>query len=306
MATPPANFVPAQSWCLTLKAASMPPAKARLSMTISNAAQPFPKPKSIIGMVHVHALPGTPYQTMPLDQIVRIAAEEAKVLADAGCDAIAIENMHDRPYLLRTVGPEITAGMTAAGLAIRAVVDLPLGVQILAGANCEALAVAQACGASFARVEGFVFAHVADEGLMGAADAGPLLRYRKQIGAEHIALIADVKKKHSSHAITADLDLAETARATEFFGADGVIITGVATAEPADPADVRTAHEAVGVPVAIGSGLTPENLEGYWGCADAFIVGSYIKRDGVWSNPIDPARLKRFIDAANRLRKHTR
>ena len=45
------------------------------------------------------------------------------------------------------------------------------------------------------RVENFVFGHVADEGWMNAG-AGPLLRYRKMIGAEKIAVFADIKKKH--------------------------------------------------------------------------------------------------------------
>ena len=39
-------------------------------------------------------------------------------------------------------------------------------------------------------------------------------------------VLADIKKKHSSHAITADLDIAETAAAAELFRADGVIVTG--------------------------------------------------------------------------------
>ena len=98
--------------------------------------------------------------------------------------------------------------MTAVGLAVRQASTLPLGVQILAAANREALAVAQACGAAFVRVENFAYAHVADEGLMPTAEAGPLLRYRRQIGADSIQIIADVKKKHSSHAITADVPLA--------------------------------------------------------------------------------------------------
>ena len=271
-------------------------------MTSCNPRRLFPTSKPVIGMVHVRALPGTPYQDTTAEEIVRTAAEEARILADAGCDALIIENMHDRPYLLSAVGPEITAGMTAAGMAVRQAADLPLGVQILAGANCEALAVAQTCGACFVRAEGFVFAHVADEGLMDAADAGQLLRYRKQIGADAIAVLADVKKKHASHAITADMDLAETARAAEFFGADGVVITGTATARPADPKDVQAAKAAVHVPVAIGSGLTPDNLAQYWPHADAFIIGSYFKRDGLWCNPIDPARLAKFMDTVNRLR----
>lgn len=50
-------------------------------------------------------------------------------------------------------------------------------------------------GLDFIRAEGFVFSHVADEGLLNAC-AGDLLRYRKQIGAEHVKIFTDIKKKH--------------------------------------------------------------------------------------------------------------
>ena len=192
--------------------------------------------------------------------------------------------------------------MTAVGLAVRQASTLPLGVQILAAANREALAVAQACGAAFVRVENFAYAHVADEGLMPTAEAGPLLRYRRQIAAEHVRIIADVKKKHSSHAITADVPLAEAAKTAEFFGADGVVVTGVATGEPAAVEDVKTVKQAVRVPVFIGSGLTAENLVQYWPHADVFIVGSYFKVDGLWSNVIDSARVGRFMAAVGAAR----
>ena len=62
---------------------------------------------------------------------------------------------------------------------------LPCGIQILAGANREALAVAHAAGLDFVRVEGFAFAHVADEGLVESS-AAALLRFRKHIGAERV------------------------------------------------------------------------------------------------------------------------
>ena len=136
--------------------------------------------------------------------------------------------MHDVPYLKREVGPEVVASMTAVCRAINEATNLPCGVQVLAGANEAALAVALAAGMDFVRAEGFVFGHVADEGWMDAC-AGPLLRYRKQIGAEHIAVWADLKKKHAAHAMTADVSLAETVKAAEFFGADAVIVTGEAT-----------------------------------------------------------------------------
>lgn len=40
-----------------------------------------------------------------------------------------------------------------------------------------------------------MYGHVADEGWMDGC-AGELLRYRRAIGAEHIAVVVDVKKKH--------------------------------------------------------------------------------------------------------------
>jgi predicted TIM-barrel enzyme len=41
----------------------------------------------------------------------------------------------------------------------------------------------------------------------------------------------DVKKKHSSHAITADVDIGETAHAVEFMRGDAVIVTGAVTGD---------------------------------------------------------------------------
>lgn len=255
-----------------------------------------PRP-SLIAMIHVGALPGTPRSQRAVRELSRQAVSEARLLADGGVDALMLENMHDVPYLNRHVGPEIVAAMTAVCTAVRDSVSLPMGVQVLAGANREALAVAAAADFQFVRCEGFVFSHVADEGLMPDADAGPLLRYRRLIGAEQVAVLADVKKKHSSHAITADVDLAETARAAEFFGADGVVVTGTATGSATSADDVAVAKRAVGVPVLVGSGVTPERVEQYADQADGFIVGSYLKRDGHWANEPDPRRVEAMCKA---------
>ena len=244
--------------------------------------------RALIGMIHVGALPGTPAAGAPLERVIETAVAEAQAYRDCGYTALMIENMHDRPYLKGAVGPEVVAAMTAVGQAVRREVALPLGVQVLAGANREAVAVAHACGATFARVEGFVFAHVADEGLIEAS-AGELLRYRRAIGAERVRVFADVKKKHSAHALTADVDIVETARAAEFFLADGVVVTGPVTARAADTAEVEAVASGTGLPVLVGSGLTPRNLAAY-PLADGFIVGSFVKRDGVWSNPLDGER----------------
>ena len=251
--------------------------------------------RALIGVVHVQALPGTPAHKLDVAAITTIAVDEARIYRDAGFHGLLIENTHDRPYLKSSIGPEIVAAMSVIGAEIRRHVALPLGVQILAGANESALAVALACGGSFIRVEGYVFAHVADEGLIEAS-AGSLLRYRRTIGADHIRVFADIKKKHSAHAITADVDIVETAKAAEFFSIDGVIVSGVATGEPAQPHEVAAVAGAVSMPTLVGSGISAENI-GAFSQADAFIVGSSIKQDGLWSNPIDPDRALTLVRA---------
>src|SRR6187402_1831775 len=121
--------------------------------------------RALIGVIHVGALPGAPKSSQPIDAIVDAAVADARAYRKAGFSGLMVENMHDRPYLRRVVGPETVAAMTVVASAVRREVpDLPLGVQVLAGANRESIAVAHACGARFVRVEGLVFAHVADEG----------------------------------------------------------------------------------------------------------------------------------------------
>lgn len=136
--------------------------------------------------------------------------------------------MHDVPYVCgNRIGWEIVSSMTRICSEIKKLLSLrtPCGIQILASANRQALAVAKATDLQFIRAEGFVFSHIADEGFTDAC-AGDILRYRKTIDAENILILTDVKKKHSSHSITDDVSLIETIHAAEFFLSDGVILTG--------------------------------------------------------------------------------
>jgi len=256
--------------------------------------------KPVIGMIHVDALPGTPDYKGDVKSIINKARKESAIYRDAGVDAIAIENMHDIPYLKRSVGPEITSLLSVVGYEVKNTSDLPCGIQILAGANKEAIAAAHSAGLDFIRAEGFVFAHIADEGLM-ESDAGDLLRYRKQIGAEDILIFTDIKKKHSSHSITSDVNIVETAKAAEFFLSDGIIITGTATGEEADVDEVRKVKESVNIPVLIGSGITIDNIEKFFPLADAFIIGSYFKQGGSWKNEVDRDRVTALIKKVRNL-----
>ncbi|XP_076652950.1 uncharacterized protein F13E9.13, mitochondrial isoform X1 [Halictus rubicundus] len=256
---------------------------------------------SVIGMVHVGALPGTPLHRHPMTKIVNDAVRDAEIYRDCNVDGILVENMHDIPYVTaKNILPETTAMMTRVCTEIKRVLPahIPCGVQILAGCNREAIAVAKAADFQFIRAEGFVFSHVADEGFTDAC-AGTLLRYRKQIDADDILIFTDIKKKHSSHAVTSDVSLSETAKAAEFFLTDGIILTGTATGEEASTKELAEVRKAAKGPVLIGSGVTIGNIDNYCS-SDAVIVGTHFKVSGLWSNEVDKQRVHDFMTKMKR------
>ena len=261
----------------------------------------FAKDKPVIGVIHVGALPGTPAGTQSMAALIEHATLEARLYRLGGVDGIMIENMHDVPYLRGRVGPEIVAAMAVIGRAVKEESEMPVGIQILAGANLEALAVAHAAGLDFIRVEGYVFAHIADEGWIESS-AAELLRFRKRIGAEAVQVWADVKKKHSSHAVTTDITLGAMAEAVEFMRGDAVIVTGSTTGLPPRLADVEEAKGHSRLPVILGSGIDLNNIHSFYNTADGFIIGSYFKEDGHWANEVDPGRVKSLIKAVSSLR----
>jgi len=262
----------------------------------------FLNSKAIIGMIHVEPLPGTPLYRGSMEAVIQKACSEALLYRKAGIDMIAVENMHDIPYMKGKAGTEIVAAMAVVAYEVKKAAAMKCGIQILAGANCEALSVALASGLDFVRAEGFVFAHVADEGIMEGC-AGELMRRRRALGCGQILVLADIKKKHSSHAITADVDIAETAKAASFFMADGVIVTGVSTGTAASLDELRAVRKAVQIPVMVGSGITLDNVEEYLAIADALIVGSWFKKGGRWEETVDYDRVSLFMEKVRNARK---
>jgi len=260
----------------------------------------FSAAKPVIAMIHVGALPGTPANKLSLSALEKQALAEAKTLCAAGVHGLMLENMHDTPYLRGRVGPEIVAAMAVLGRAVKQASGRACGVQILAGANLDAMAVAHAAGLDFIRAEGFAFAHVADEGIIQSS-AAELLRYRRGIGAESVQVWADVKKKHSAHAITADVGIGETAHAVEFMRGDAVIVTGSVTGHAPQRAEVLAVKRETHLPVYLGSGITTTNLKQFYALADGFIVGSEFKEGGHWSGAVDPKRVERFLAAYSKL-----
>lgn len=251
---------------------------------------------ALVGMVHFLPLPGSPGWRGSMAELEDRALRDARAVREGGADAVLVENMGDLPYLNGRVDPETVAAAAVLARMVVKEAGLPAGVQLLAGANREALGVALAAGMSFIRAEAFAYGHVADEGWIGAS-AGPLLRTRAALRSE-IRVWTDVRKKHSAHAVTGDLGLDDLAHGTVFCGADALIVTGPATGRPASLDHVRAVRDAVPeTPVVVGSGVEPGQAKALAELCDAVIVGTWIKEGGDWRNPVERERVARLKEA---------
>lgn len=254
--------------------------------------------KPVIGMVHLPALPGSPYCEMRARQeLLDAAMRDRDALLAAGFDAISISNEGDRPYVT-SIPPETVALFTYLASELTRELEIPFGCGVLIDPHVS-LSVARAIGARFVRLS-----YSVEAGAFGLVvqPPGELLRYRRAIGAEDVGLLAN----YSAHFSTS-LDsrpITEIARTYAALGPPDAIQVHGAGAGIAPPlANVRAIRGAVpDLPVLVASGVTEAIIGEVLEVADGAIVGTCLKRDGRIFNPVDPERARRFMDLARTAR----
>ncbi len=250
----------------------------------------------LIGMVHLPPLPGSPRWDGSMERAIDHALSDARALVDNGMDALLVENYGDAPFSPGRVAAATVAAMTVIAHEIRrALPQAPLGVNVLKSDARSALAIAAAIGARFVRVNVLAGAVVADQGLI-QTDAHDVLRDRRLLGVD-VAIFADVQGKHAVPLAPIDLEQQARDLATRAL-ADGLVVSGRATGDATPLDDVKRVRGAVpDVPILVGSGVTPATASDLLSVADAVIVGTSLKRDGDVRAPVDPARVRRLVDA---------
>jgi membrane complex biogenesis BtpA family protein len=256
--------------------------------------------KPIIAMVHLRALPGRPQhdRAAGLKPITDSAVRDVQALQEAGVDGLLFCNEADLPYQL-TVGPAVVASMAAVIGELKRDIAVPFGVNLVWD-PIASLAVARATGAGFVR-EVFTGVYESDLGLM-RPDFGAIGAFRADIGAQSVALFANITPEFASSAGHRTIE--QRARSAVYLGVDALLVSGAITGEPTDMEQLRQAKAAVpGTAVLANTGVTTETVAEVLGSADGAIVGTALKAGGVTWNPVDPARAAEFMTAARRARQ---
>ena len=161
--------------------------------------------RQLIGMVHALPLPGSPSYLPPTGAIVERAVEDAILLEESGFDALLVENYGDAPFFADRVPPITVASLARVVAAVRAAVDVPVGVNVLRNDAIAALSIAAACDARFIRVNVLSSMMYTDQGPI-VGQAARVSRLRASLNPE-IEVLADHfegKQLHQPNDLTID------------------------------------------------------------------------------------------------------
>jgi membrane complex biogenesis BtpA family protein len=258
----------------------------------------FKVDKPIIAMAHIPALPGTPRydKEKGMEYLLAWVKRDVAYLVEGGVDAIMFCNEDDRPYVFEA-GIEQIAAM-ARVVAEAKPEDIPFGVDFLWD-PMAAMAVANATGASFMR-EVLTGVYESDMGIW-SPDAGKFARFRSNIGGDDVRVFYNVVPEFASPlGSRGPVERAHSAVVSSL--ADVILVSGKMAGSEADASVIEAIKGKVDVPVLVNTGVKAHNVEEYLSVADGAIVGSSLKVDGYTWNPVDPARVKAFMDKVRKIR----
>jgi uncharacterized protein len=257
------------------------------------------KKKVVLGMVHLGALPGTPFAVEGSYEAVRAkAVSDALALEEGGADGCVVQNAGDRVFAIDNADPVIIAAMADI---VRAIADaagprFQIGVQVLRNDLEASLAIAHVCGGSFLRCGALIGATVTASGIM-QGNPYDFQAYRSRIGAGQVKLIAEIHSMHFEW--LGGRPIGEIARSAKYAGADAVGLC-----DPDEAVTLRLIHEvkqaAPGLPIIIGGYTDHDNVSRLLSGADGAIVGSCFEKGGR-GGAVQVDAVREYVDIVARL-----
>jgi uncharacterized protein len=258
------------------------------------------RPKVVIAMAHIGALPGTPLYDSEggMDKLIDEVGRDIEKLQAGGVHAIMFGNENDRPYRFAAT-PEGIAAMTSVVSALKPALKVPFGVNYLWDPSAS-VAIACATGAAFAR-EIFTGLFASDMGLWqpNAADA---LTLRRNMGRPDLKLLFNINAEFASSLDTRPIEL--RAKSAVFSSlADAILVSGPLTGHAVDNSDLKRVRESIpGIPLFANTGVRIDNVRDIFAIADGCVIGTHFKIDGDTWKSVDGDRVKRFMDEVEKIR----
>ncbi|WP_158665569.1 BtpA/SgcQ family protein [Pontimonas salivibrio] len=260
----------------------------------------FSAPKPVIAMCHMKPLPGDPsYDSASgMAYLVESTRKEMLALQAGGVDAVMFSNEFSLPYLTETE-PITAISMARIIGEISHELSIPFGVNVLWDAQAS-IDLAVATGASFVR-EIFTGVYASDFGLWNT-NVGRTARRQRAVDGQAVRLLYNIVPEAASY--LGERSIEQITKSTVFnCKPDGLCVSGLTAGAATDATVLQRVKDYAGdTPVIVNTGVREDSAYELLSIADAAVVGTYFKRDGVFENEADTTRVERLMAEVTRLR----
>ena len=252
----------------------------------ARAYEVFRVDKPILAMLHLGGSAG--------DRVHERARREIEQYYANGVDAILVEDYFGSPRDVEWALDYLSCAYP----------EQVFGVNLL-GDPEQAFVLAEQYGATFLQIDSvcghlrpgqYMSGHDVDDLYAKTCD-GDFARRLRELRAlhPHVFLLGGVRFKYqpvlSGRSVEEDLALGKER-------CDAVVVTGTGTAVDTGVEKVRQFRDELGdYPLFVGAGMTDQTCREQLALADGAIVGSYFKEGGLTEAPVDPLRVRRFMEA---------
>ncbi len=201
------------------------------------------------------------------------AIADLKAFEAGGVDGVFIENNYGLSK--EKIDSPVVVAMGYLINELRQHTKLPLGASVLWNDYETAFALAHTYGLTFIRIPVFIDTV---EPYCGIITGNPkhVKKTQALLGANEVAIFADILVKHSKHITTHSLESA--AKKAIRAGADAVIVTGDWTGQSPTLEVVTRLRSHIGnFPILVGSGIDTSNVKELFTAANGAIVSTSLK-----------------------------
>ena len=259
----------------------------------------FGTDKPVIGMMHLMAMPTDPKYDLEggMQKVIDRARADLHALQNGGIDGILFCNEYSIPYT-DNVRPVTIACMARIIGELKSEIKVPFGVDVAADPY-KVFDLAAAVDADFLR-ETLSGAYAGDYGIQ-SYKMGEIERHRVEVGCRKTYTLATLVPEGARQ--ISERPIGEVAKTiTSALAPSALLVYGIAAGNAIDSSMVAKAKEAVDTPVFASNGVKAETVADTLSIADGCVVGTWLKVDGKFYNPVDEARVAELMGKAKEFR----
>lgn len=255
----------------------------------------FKQDKAIIGLCHLKALPSDPFydEKGGLESVYEAALKDVLALQEGGIDGIQFTNEFSIPYNTEDpADPIIVAAMANIIGRLKPVLTVPFGANII-GDPYASIALCAATGAKWTRGS-YHGTWATNEGLLNSSCA-KIYRYRHNLHADDLKLVHYVIPESSKD--IAGRDPVDSLKSHVFLNKpDALGLAGLVAGQKVDVPLLKSFKSVYPNEILFAvTGVNTENVREIMSIADAAFVGTSLKENAVFENPVSKENVQNLM-----------